>query len=178
MARPDEIVAIYPRDYEVKKFRSFQLTADALTSRDALEHFLYEQATSASCACTDLEVFDMEQWRTEVLQEYGGDVIGAALRKWFTYHILGADAPPKLTEGEFGGEGGIRTSRNRSPQQLTGFRKLSNLQNHSKPPELERSRNAVARFHSLRRVARSLFHLNTLLHIGEPIDDDMHSILL
>ena len=82
-------MAIYPRDYEVKKFRSFQLTADALTSRDALEHFLYEQATSASCACTDLEVFDMEQWRTEVLQEYGGDVIGAALRKWFTYHILG-----------------------------------------------------------------------------------------
>ena len=40
-----------------------------------------------------------------------------------------------------GGEGGIRTPRNRFLQRLTTFRKRSKLQKHSKPSELERSRN-------------------------------------
>ena len=31
----------------------------------------------------------MEQWRTEVLREYEGDVIEAAPRNWFIYYILG-----------------------------------------------------------------------------------------
>jgi hypothetical protein len=46
-----------------------------------------------------------------------------------------------VMRAKVGVEGGIRTARNRSLQQLTALLKLSKLQNHSKPSELERSRN-------------------------------------
>jgi hypothetical protein len=87
--REDEIVPIYSRDHEVKKFRTFQLTAESLSSRDALEAFLLEEAMSGNLRCADLEVFDMEQWRNELYREHASDEFEATPRNWFVYHVLG-----------------------------------------------------------------------------------------
>jgi hypothetical protein len=87
--RDDEIVLIYARDYEVKKFRTFQLTEQSLTSRDALEAFLLEEAISGRVHRTDVDVFDTEQWLAEVYRSEPSEAFGAAPRNWFAYHIVG-----------------------------------------------------------------------------------------
>jgi hypothetical protein len=87
----DEVVPIYAGDHQIKKFRHFQLTADALASRDALETFLLEEATAGRLRCTDLEVFDLEQWRNEAFEDHGeaSEAIELRRRGWFVYHIIG-----------------------------------------------------------------------------------------
>lgn len=87
--QPDEIVPIYPHDYQVKRFRSFQLTADALVSRDTLEEFLLGEATAGRIQCADLDVYDMEQWRHQVYREDAKEVVNALPRNWLAYHVGG-----------------------------------------------------------------------------------------
>ena len=87
--REDEVVPIYARDFEVKKFRTFQLTEQSLTSRQALEEFLLEEAISGRLQCTDVEVFDLEQWRAEAYKNEPSEVFNAAPRNWFMYHVVG-----------------------------------------------------------------------------------------
>jgi hypothetical protein len=40
----EEVVAIYPRDHEIKRFKDFRLTKESLDSKDSLEEFLYDKA--------------------------------------------------------------------------------------------------------------------------------------
>lgn len=86
--RDDEIIPIYARDHEVKKFRGFQLTPASLESRDALETFLLERAVDGSLHCRDLEVLDLEAFRAQRYEEYTEEVV-AVRRGWIVYHIGG-----------------------------------------------------------------------------------------
>lgn len=85
----DEVIPIYPRDYQVKKFRRFQLSLESLQSKEALETFLLERAIAGELRCSALEVFDLEEWRREAYASQVLDTIDANPRGWFVYHVLG-----------------------------------------------------------------------------------------
>ena len=84
-----EVVPLYPRDYEIRKFKHFGLTKEALESKDALEEYLFSKAVEGTLSCVDLEVYELESWRKEVYEAQGKRVITAQKHGWFTYHVIG-----------------------------------------------------------------------------------------
>ncbi len=84
-----EIIPIYPRDYEIKKFRNFRLTRDSLESKEALEEYLYDQVSNGLLNCTDIDVHDIGAWVEEAYDSENKKTIKATYYNWFTYHILG-----------------------------------------------------------------------------------------
>lgn len=85
-----EVVPIHPRDYQLKTFRGFDLTEDSLQSREALEAYLLERAMEGKLPCSDVEVFDLEQWRQETYTwESEAEALTLKRRGWFVYHVLG-----------------------------------------------------------------------------------------
>jgi hypothetical protein len=85
----EETIAIYPRDYEGKRFRRFRLTQESLESKESLEEFLYERATEGTLNCIDITVFDIDSWRKEVYEDHDKKTIEAKPYGWFTYVVLG-----------------------------------------------------------------------------------------
>lgn len=85
----EEVIAIYPRDYEIKKFRNFNLTKESLDSKDNLEEHLYEQVSLGKLHCKDIVVHEMEGWRNEVYEMQNEKVITAEYYSWLYYRVAG-----------------------------------------------------------------------------------------
>ena len=84
-----EIIPIYPRDYEIKKFRKFRLTKDALETKDSLEEYLYEQVGEGLLNCIDINVHDIGAWLEEAYESESKKTIKATYYSSLTYHIIG-----------------------------------------------------------------------------------------
>jgi hypothetical protein len=85
----EEVVAIYPRDFEIKKFRNFQLTKESLESKDALEEFLLKQFDEGVLNCVDFTVYDMETWLSQIYEQENKEPLKALSYNWFIYYIIG-----------------------------------------------------------------------------------------
>ncbi|WP_407363534.1 hypothetical protein [Pseudomonas luteola] len=85
----EETIPIYPRDYEIRKFRKFRLTRESLESKDSLEEYLLEQAFNGALNCTDITVHDIEAWRNEHYRDDYKKVIEAKYYNWFMYFVVG-----------------------------------------------------------------------------------------
>lgn len=82
-------VPVYPSDYNYPRFESFRLTEEALSSREALEDFLTEQAMNGNLKCVDVEVIDADQLRKN---NYGHDFeksFEAKHYSWLFYVVVG-----------------------------------------------------------------------------------------
>lgn len=84
-----EVVPIYRSDHSIRKFRQFQLTAEALESPKHLEEFLLTQAIAGLLPCRDLKVHDLETWRASIYEERANPAIKLTPNSWFRYHVLG-----------------------------------------------------------------------------------------
>jgi hypothetical protein len=84
-----EVVPIYRSDHSSRKFRQFQLTAEALGSARRLEEFLLTQAIAELLPCRDLRVHDLETWRATVYEERANPPVKLTPNSWFRYHVLG-----------------------------------------------------------------------------------------
>jgi hypothetical protein len=84
----EEIVPIYPRDYEVRKFKHFSLTKDSLESKENLEDYLYEKVIEGSLKCADVLVYDLDSWRNEIYEDEKSRVIKAEYLNWFQYNVV------------------------------------------------------------------------------------------
>lgn len=85
----EEIIPIHPGDYQIKKFRDFNLTKEALESKEALELFLEGQVQIGKLSCKKYVVHDLRAWRERVHEFYTGETINAESVNWFQYRILG-----------------------------------------------------------------------------------------
>lgn len=83
------ILHIYPNDYQVQKYRNFQLTKEALESCDTLEDFFYELIVSGKLFYSDFKVHDMEEWRKKNYIIEDMETINAEYYNWFQYYIIG-----------------------------------------------------------------------------------------
>ena len=85
----EETIAIYPRDYKVRKFNGFRLTKDCLETKDSLENYLLEKATDGSLKCQDFTVHDIEAWRNNRYKDDYSEVVEAKYYNWFMYKVVG-----------------------------------------------------------------------------------------
>lgn len=85
----EEIIPVHPRDFEIKKFRNFNLTRQSLESKEALEQFLEEQVQLGKLSCKKYLVHDLQAWRLRVHEFYTGKTIDAKYFNWFQYRVLG-----------------------------------------------------------------------------------------
>ena len=85
---PEEIVPIYATDHEIRKFRKFNLTAEALSTQEALESFLRNQIESGNLSCANFTVLDLESIRSDRFKDYKRSV-PVPVRGWFVYNVLG-----------------------------------------------------------------------------------------
>lgn len=85
----EETIPIYPRDYQIRKFKNFTLPQESLESKDSLEAYLTEKANQGDFKCVDIVVHDVEAWRNEIYDDEYKKVIEAEHYNWFMYFILG-----------------------------------------------------------------------------------------
>ena len=83
----EEVVPIYPKDHEIKKFRDFQLTKDATESRKALERLLREQVDANVLSCKSFDIFDLRPGRQHLIEQYP-DTIEMPNQGWFQYNVI------------------------------------------------------------------------------------------
>ena len=84
----EEVVPIYPRDYEIKKFNNFALTKEALESQQTLEEFLREQVTEGKLSCLSIEVVSLDAIRQDVFKDYSETLI-LKPQGWFSNKVIG-----------------------------------------------------------------------------------------
>lgn len=83
-----DLIPIYKRDHEVRKFSAFLLTKESISSKQALEAFLSDRITEGKLSCQSMQVFDLRAVRREAFKNYG-DSVAAVPLGWFTYRIIG-----------------------------------------------------------------------------------------
>ena len=86
--RSEEIIPVYPRDYELRKFKRFSLTKESLETKEALEEYLYEKVIEGTLKCADVVVYDMDSWRNEIYESENKRVITAKYENWFEYYVV------------------------------------------------------------------------------------------
>lgn len=85
-----QVLPIYPRDYEVRRFRRFRLTRESLESKAALESFLNEQKKAGNLPVSSFAVHDLQALRDERFkEEETKEPIRARSDGFFTYFVLG-----------------------------------------------------------------------------------------
>jgi hypothetical protein len=83
----ENTVALYPHDYQVVKFRDFQLTQEALESKDALKRFLDQKRNEGVLKVSEVEVFDLNQLKGTDFQPTR--TIDGREMNALTYYIIG-----------------------------------------------------------------------------------------
>lgn len=86
----EEVIAIYPRDYEIKKFKNFRLTRDSLQNKESIEEYLYDQVSKGLLNCIEITVHDMGAWHAEAYEMEAKKTIKAEYYNWFKYRLVGA----------------------------------------------------------------------------------------
>ena len=84
----EEVIPIYPRDYQIRKFRNFALTREAIESQQALEEFLQEQLACGKLSCLSIDVVDLDTHREDVFKEYH-EIMTLSPQGWFSNKVLG-----------------------------------------------------------------------------------------
>ena len=83
-----QIVPIYPRDHELKRFRDIGLTELSMGSKQELEDCLNAQVDAGALKCADVSVFDPEPARRRWYEEFTRTT-EVPVRGWFAYNVAG-----------------------------------------------------------------------------------------
>jgi hypothetical protein len=85
----EEIVPVHPNDYQVVLFRRFQLSKEALATKETLEAYLRTKIEEGTLVCKSFTVVDMQDWRARAHSQYTSNVIEAPVYSRFQYYIVG-----------------------------------------------------------------------------------------
>lgn len=85
----EEIIPVYPLDYQIKKFKNFQLTQKSLESKENLEAFLTCEKSIGHITCEEFKVLDVKSLKSECKIDENNHYIEMQYVNWFTYNIFG-----------------------------------------------------------------------------------------
>lgn len=85
----EEIVPIYPKDYEIVKFDQFQLTKDSVESAKVLKDFLEKQKELGNLKCKEILVDDLLKAKEESLEIIERKEMKLTALNIFQYYGLG-----------------------------------------------------------------------------------------
>ena len=83
----EEVIPIYPKDHELKKFGNFQLTKEATESKEALERLLQDQIDADIISCKSFDIFDPQPTRQRLMEQYPVTLEMPNLG-WFQYNVI------------------------------------------------------------------------------------------
>jgi len=84
-----QVLPIYPRDHEVKRFGRFRLTPESLESKGALESFLNLQRDEGNLPVASVAVHDLRSSRKDRFERDTKGPIKAEPAGFFKYYVLG-----------------------------------------------------------------------------------------
>lgn len=87
--KEDEVIPLYPRDYQIAKFKNFRLTKEALESKENLHAFFEQMVLDNLLNYEDMEIWDMEAEREEGYKYYQKETFHAEHVSWFDHFVLG-----------------------------------------------------------------------------------------
>lgn len=82
-------IPVYPNDYNYPRFEKFRLTEESLSSHEALEDFLTDQAINGNLNCVDVEVIDADQLRKKTYGHDFEESFEAEHYSWTFYVVVG-----------------------------------------------------------------------------------------
>lgn len=85
----EEIVPIYPKDYEIVKFEKFQLTKDSIESAKVLKDFFEKQKELGNLKCKEILVDDLLKAKEESLEIIERKEMKLTALNIFQYYGLG-----------------------------------------------------------------------------------------
>ena len=84
----EEVIPIYPGDYEIRRFHNFALTREAIESQQSLDGFLQEQMAAGKLSCLSIDVIDLEARRQDVFKDYS-ETKTLTPQGWFSNKVIG-----------------------------------------------------------------------------------------
>ncbi len=87
--KTEQVIPIYPTDYEIRKFTDFQLTADSLKSKELLESYLNQKVSEGLIKASSVTVHDLNASREKWMANRVVKTFEATPTGFFTYHVLG-----------------------------------------------------------------------------------------
>jgi hypothetical protein len=86
----EEVVPIRANDYEIKRFKNFQLTRDSLKTKRSLTSFLQHQKRKKKITADKVTVIDLAELRKkDSYWNLEGETYSIPKIGWFTYYVLG-----------------------------------------------------------------------------------------
>jgi len=85
----EQVVPIYPRDYELKRFRQLNVTKESLESKEALEALLNLERRKGNHAGKSVKVHDPKTMHDDPFDLYKAKTIEAKRVGAIQYHLLG-----------------------------------------------------------------------------------------
>lgn len=85
----EQVVPIYPRDHEIRRFRYLTLTAKSLESKEALEALLRDERDKGHLAAKTVTVHDLKSSREERFEQQKAQTIEARPATAMEYYVLG-----------------------------------------------------------------------------------------
>ena len=83
----EEVIPIYPRDHELKKFGNFQLTKEATESKEALERLIQKQIDVEILSCKSSDIFDPRPARQRLMERHPV-TLEMPNQGWFQYNVI------------------------------------------------------------------------------------------
>ncbi len=85
----EQVMPIYPRDHEVRRFRRFALTPESLESKEALQTLLNREKEAGNLPVNEVRVHDFPTLRGDHLAEQRSKTVQAHAASAIEYHVLG-----------------------------------------------------------------------------------------
>ncbi len=85
----NQVIPLRESEYQVRIFRAFSLTRESLTTKESLEKFLQLQIDEGKLKCKTIKVFDLQEWRDLIHEDYKREVIEAEYKSRFQYYVVG-----------------------------------------------------------------------------------------
>jgi len=85
----EQVIPIYPRDWQSRRFRAFALTEESLESKTALETLLNSERDAGNLPVRSIEVHDCREMRDGAFENDFKDVVEAQPVSWLEYRLLG-----------------------------------------------------------------------------------------
>lgn len=114
-----EVIPIYLRDYQIRRFRSFMLTKESLESKSALEALLTKERQAGHLHARSVSVLDLGPLREDLLQEVGPETVELTSVGPFTY-FFGGRALTRIENRRVRTENNRRASSKDAAGQQTG----------------------------------------------------------
>ena len=84
-----QVIPLYPRDHDIRRFRRFSLTPQSLESREALQSFIEAQRENGNLTVESVVVHDLRAAREDRFDSWEKEIVEGEGLGFLRYHLVG-----------------------------------------------------------------------------------------